>query len=445
MAQSFAAPDVVNLFKEVYGEGHDLLPEDYMLQKDIPFSEKQKTGEKYVEAVILTNENGWTLGGSGYDAFELEPAIAGAVKQAEVQPHISILGSVVPFGVISRSAGAGKKAFFDATKYIVKNNLKSHGKLLEIMRLYGQSDKYLGTVSYATATYRGVALTTGSGALDFNGTSVTFTNGVNTTSKHILFAPGQWAAGIWVGTEGAVIQQIATATGTVVAEGNLVSIDVEQGIIEVDFTPVAATAADSHALCFKGMASQKESIGVQKILSTEGSLFGISNTQYNLWKGNQYNVGSAKLKLEEVQNAVAQAVNRGGLDSDLKLYVNPRTLAKMITTEAGLREYDGSYKVSEGENGFESIKFHAQNGVVQIVAHRMVKEGDGFGMCLKEWSRSGSAEISFKVPGLDSRDLIYPLENQAAYAFRSYSDQYIFCNGPSKSIYFHSINDESST
>jgi len=43
--------DVVNLFKKVYGKIHDLLPEDYELQKDIPFSEKQKVGESWVEAV----------------------------------------------------------------------------------------------------------------------------------------------------------------------------------------------------------------------------------------------------------------------------------------------------------------------------------------------------------------------------------------------------------
>lgn len=43
--------DVVNLFKECYGDLQNLLPEDYLLAEDIPFSQKQKVGEKYVEAV----------------------------------------------------------------------------------------------------------------------------------------------------------------------------------------------------------------------------------------------------------------------------------------------------------------------------------------------------------------------------------------------------------
>lgn len=122
--------DVVNLFKRVYGDLVQLLPEDYPLQKDIPFNEKQKVGESYIEAVCLTNESGWTLGGSTMTAFELNPAIAGTVQQATVTPYSTVLASLVPWGVISRTAGGGEKAFFDATKYIVKNNLRSYGKLL---------------------------------------------------------------------------------------------------------------------------------------------------------------------------------------------------------------------------------------------------------------------------------------------------------------------------
>lgn len=43
--------DLVSLFKKVYGDLTNLLPEDYPLAKDIPFSQKMKVGEKYVEAV----------------------------------------------------------------------------------------------------------------------------------------------------------------------------------------------------------------------------------------------------------------------------------------------------------------------------------------------------------------------------------------------------------
>lgn len=436
---SVSTNEIVNLFKKVYGDLTDLLPEDYLLAKDIPFSAKQKVGEKYVEAVVLTNETGWTLGGSGFDAFELNPAIAGAVQQAEVQPYISVLGSVVPWGVISRSAGGGEKAFYDATKHIVRNNLKSHGKLLEVTRLYGQASALLGYVSYATATYRGVALTTGTGTIN----GIAFTNGVNTSSKHILMAPGQFASGIWVGMEGATVQQV-NASGTVVAEGQLIEVNSGYGYLGVDFTPVAASSTTSHRLCFKGQAEAKDMIGVNKIMSTSGTLFGVNNTKYALFRSQQKALGSVKLTLSRLNDALADAVNAGGLDGDVTAYVNPRTWATLTTTESAQRSYDQSYKAAEAENGFEAIKYHTQTGTVLVKAHRMVKEGEAYCMYLPSWSRSGSAEISFSVPGID-KEIIFPLENQAAMAFRSYADQYTFCHEPAKNILITGINDESAS
>ena len=441
-AGSVSTLEVVNLTKKVYGDLTNLLPQDQHLEKDIPFTEKQKVGESYNEAVVLTAETGITLGGSGSDAFELNPAIAGAVKQATVVPYVSVLGSVVPWGLISRTAGGGEKSFYDGTKHIFRNNLKSHGKFLEILRLYGQSASLLGYVSYATATYRAISFTNGGGALSVNGTSVTFTAGINAASKHILLAPGQFAAGIWVGMEGVKVQQV-NSSGVVVAEGKLVSVDSEKGVIEVDFTPVAASSTTSHRLCFEGMGEAKEMIGIQKILSTSGTLFGINNSQYRLYRGNTVSAGGL-LTFTKLNTYIANMVNAGGLEGDLDFYVNPRTWATLNSNEAANRSYDQSYKSNEAANGFEDICYHTQTGKLTFKAHRIVKEGDAMGLSLPTWSRSGSAEISFTVPGID-KEIIFPLENQAAWAFRSYADQYIFCHEPSKNIYVSGINDEAAS
>ncbi len=439
---SVSSGDVINLFKRVYGDLTDLLPEDYPLAKDIPFNQKMKVGEKYVEAVVLTNETGITLSATT-DAFELNPAIAGVIKQAEVTPYISVLPSIVPWGVMSRTAGGGEKAFYDATKFIVRNNLKSHSKFQEIFRLYGQADSLLGYVSYATATYRNVAFVNGTGTLLVNGSPVAFTNGINAAGKYILFAPGSFAAGIWTGMEGVAINQVDTA-GTIVAAGKLVSVDTEMGVIQVDFTPVAASTVTSSRLCFNGMQSAQDYIGIQKILSTSGNLFGISTSAYSFWKGSTANLASTKLTLPKFQIAVANMVNRGGMEGDLRVYVNPRTWANLASTEAGLRVYDQSYRPKDADNGFESITFYTQAGKAEFLPHRFVKEGDAFALHLPTWSRSGSAEVSFTIPGM-GQEVIFPLSNQAGYAFRSYSDQYVFNHKPADNLYFYNINDEAST
>lgn len=430
----------LDMFKECYGDGRDLTPNDQMLSKDIPFSEKEKVGEKFVESVVLTHETGFTLS-SSTDAFELNSPRAGVVRMAEVTPYLSILPSIVPWGVMSRSAGGGKKSFYDASKFIVKNNVKSHEKLLEVLRFYGQASSLLGYVSYATATYRGVAFTTGTGTLSINGTNVTFTTGVNTSSKWILLAPGSFAAGHWVGMEGVKVNQV-DSTGAIVATGSLVQVDADQGAIQVDFTPIVATSTTSHRLCYDGQEGAKDMVGIHKILNTtSGNLFGISTTSFSLWKGVVYPV-SGKFTLAKLELAVAQAVNRGGLEGDLKIYLNPRSWATVATTEAGLRSYDKTYSGNKAENGFRSVSFNTQAGVCELVPHRCVKEGDAFGMYLPSWSRSGSSEVSFSIPGM-AQEVIFPLENQAGHAFRSFSDQYVFCNMPAHNIFFSSINDES--
>ena len=438
-----SAPPVVDLFKEVYGDHTDLLPDDNHLAKFMPFSEKDKVGENYNEAVTLTHETGFTLSDST-DAFELNPARAGTVKQAQVTPYISVLPSIVPWGVISRSQGGGKKAFFDATKYIVKNNLKSHYKLLEILRLYGRSSKLLGRVSYATATYRGVSFTNGTGTLTLkDGSTLAFTNGVNTTSKAILLAPGNFAAGIWVGMEGVKVNQV-DSTGAIVASGTLVTVNAALGYITVDFTPIAASSTTSHRLCFDGMEASKDMVGVHNILSNTGTLFNIATSGYSLWQGNVVNVNSAKLSMQVFQDGVADMVNRGGMEGDLDIYVNPRSWADIVTAEANLVRHDAHYKPAKVINGFQGAEFHSQNGKAVFHAHRMVMEGDAFALCKPTWTRSGSAEASFQVPGM-AQEIIFPLQNQAGYAFRSYADQYIFCHRPADNILFQNINDESSS
>jgi hypothetical protein len=283
-----------------------------------------------------------------------------------------------------------------------------------------------------------VSFTNGGGTLN----GVTFTAGVNTSSKHILLAPGQFASGIWVGMEGVKVKQI-NASGTVVAEGKLVAVESDYGYIEVDFTPVAATSTTSHRLCFEGMEGDNEMVGVHKILSTSGTLFGINNSTYRLFRGNTASVGGL-LTFTKLNTYIASLVNAGGLEGDVDFYVNPRSWGTLNSNESALRDYDSSYKSSKAENGFEDIVYYTQTGKLTFKAHRLVKEGDAFGLHLPSWSRSGSAEISFKVPGLD-KEIIFPLENQAAWAFRSYADQYVFCHEPAKNLLLTGINDEATS
>lgn len=436
-----SGPDVVQLFKKVYGKLNDnILPEVYPLQKAFPFEEKQRTGENYTEGVVLTNEVGITMSSSG-ELFDLNPAVAGVVKQATVNPYIMVLPSVLPWSMASRSVGS-EQAFYNATKFLVKNNLRSHARFREIIYLYGQSEAKLGYVSYYTGTYRGASLTNGTGTLTLpNGNTVAFTNGINAAGKLILFQAGQFASGFWVSMEGVKVHQVATSSGVIVASGKLVGVKSSLGYIQVDFTPIAASSATSHTICYDGMQSGQDGIGIQKIMSTTGTLFNIPTQDYSLWQANQVDYRSSLFTLDKYNSAVADLVNVSSLEGELVTYLNPRSWATITNNSAGLRMLDESYK-SDFENGFESITFKSQNGRSTFVSHRCVKEGDAFSLYHPCWSISGSAQISFTVPGMpNAGQLIFPLQNQSGYAFRSYSDTYIFCNAPAFNIYHYNIND----
>ncbi len=343
---------VLELFKEVYGDMVDYKPTDQKLSKLIPFSTKAKVGEQYVTAVSLTFETGFTLS-SSTDAFELNAPRAGVVKQTTVVPYITVLPSIIPWAVVSRSAGGGAKAFYEATKFVTRNNLRSHEKLQEILRWYGQAPALLGYVSYATATYRNVSFTNGTGILN----GITFTNGVNTTTKNILFAPGSFAAGIWVGMENVRVNQV-NASNAIVASGSLVSVNVTYGYITVDFVPVAASSTTSHRLCFEGMEAARDVVGINNILTTTGTLFGINTQAYSLWKAINYPV-NGKFTLAKYNMAVADLVNLTGLEGDLTVFLNPRSWATVANTEAGLRVYDESYKPSGADRIRERHVLHA--------------------------------------------------------------------------------------
>ena len=186
---------------------------------------------------------------------------------------------------------------------------------------------------------------------------------------------------------------------------------------------------------------------MHKILTNTGSLFGISastSTGYSLWRGTSYAAGASLLTFARMQSAAANAMNRGGLDQDLVVYCNPRSFASLVNAEAARRQYDSSYGKAEFDNGAEAIKFFYAGGSMTLKPHRHVKEGEAYGLALDTWTRSGSAEISLNVPGLN-KEIIFPLENSSAHAFRSYSDQYLFSRAPARNFIITGINDEAAS
>jgi hypothetical protein len=352
-----------------------------------------------------SQEHGVTFAVSSDDAFSLEDAVAGAIKDAQVRGSALVLRSVLGLKAASSASSKGPRAFEIATKFLVQNMLRSVSKMLEIELLYGQVG--YGVVQSAV-----------------------------TTAVTITLA--EWAPGIWAGAENMPIN-IRDVTGAT-SRGNfvIVSVNMDTRVLTLATDAAAAGVVATDVIYHKG-AFGNEFAGLHKILTNTGSLFNIDASQYALWKGNSFSAGSAALSFQKLQDAISRGVEKG-LDSDVLVLVNPKTWADLLNEQAALRMYDQSYKSEVAENGSRSIKFHGQNGMIEILPSIYVKESYAYIIDPDTMMRVGSSDLTFKRPGKGD-EFFRDLENHAGYELRAYCDQALFCNAPGRNILITNITN----
>lgn len=396
MAGENTVTSLNGLFKEVYADKlENLIPEGTKFMQKVPFSQRKKElGSLYHQPVVLGLEHGITYAGPTDDAFALVDAVNGVIKDATVQGSQMMLRSRLGIAAASRAAGGEPKAFENATKFLVRNMLRSMARRLEVGMFYG------GMGIGAVGAVAGLVLT---------------------------IATAEWAPGIWAGSEQMKIDIYDATSVTLRGTAQVASVDMDARTVTVVAMPVGVIPTD--VIYFEG-ANGKEAVGIHKILTNTGLLFGINAAQYNLWRGNQLAIGGNPLSFARVQDGIARAVEKG-LDSDVTVFVNPRTWSDLLTEQTALRQYDSSYKVGVSENGSQEITFYGQNGKVEIVPSIFVKEGYSYVLCLEEMLRIGSTDITFKRPD-QGETFFRELENSAGYELRAYSDQALFSYAPGK-------------
>lgn len=401
------------LFKEVYADKmKELIPDMVKLLNMIKFMSKDKQpGNLYHQPVVLGLEHGITFASSDDDAFALQPAIAGAIKDAQVKGSPAVLRSILGYSAASRAAQGGAQAFMDATKFVVGNMLRSMSKKIEIEMFYGQ-------VGYAV-----VALSNNSGG--------------STAGAVLAIADAEWAPGIWAGAENMPIE-LRDSSGILKGSAVVKSVDMKAKTITTDSAIASPAAGD--IIWHKG-AFGNEFVGIHRIVDQTGltSLFNIdvSSSGYNLFKGNKYDAQSGALSFSKLNQAVARSVEKG-LEGKVTAFVNPRGWANMLSDQAALRKYDGSYSKKKLENGSEALTFFSQNGEIEIIPSIYVKEGYAYLLSMEDFARVGSTDITFKRPGADG-NFFRDLENASGYELRCYTDQAIFCAAPGKQTLIYGI------
>lgn len=383
------------LFKKVYAKKLvNLIPDGTKLLNKIPFaSAAERTGESYNQAVVLGLEHGVTFATNLEDAFALNDAVPGQIKQATVKGNALVLRSAMGYKTAQSSMGS-EKAFEQATKFLVGNMIRSVTKKLEIQMLYGQVG--YGVVASAASTV-------------------------------ISIETAEWAAGIWGGGEKMPIE-VRSADGlTSRGEGVIKEVNFENKTITTVAAIPGVIATD--VIWHKG-AYGKEFAGLHKIITNTGEIFGINATEYSLFKGNQY-PAAGPLTFDVVQKAISKAVEKGLDSEDALLMCAPDSWADLMDDQAALRQLDSTYSTAKTENGSKEIVFYSQNGKIEVVASIYVKSGYAYVLCVEDMVRIGSTDVTFVTPGRNE-EIFLQLPNAAGYELRLFSDQALFVASPAK-------------
>lgn len=418
MANTKTSLDTMFKYK-VAKKVNNLMPSHAIVQRAIPeLSKETRTGRKYLCPVALTYEHGVTYGDGS--AFAYNDDIAGVYDEIELDSDPIVLKSRVSLKAANRMANSESTfiTHMSLRSGVMKESLS---KRYEIEALYGKSTGGLCAIS---------ALSAVNTSPDPDQITITVTD-------------ASWAAGIWGGMEGCLLEARETDNSYGLQNDNadytLVSVDVDnkQLVISGNNTDLSDLSTND-VLFFKG-AYANSFYGIDAQLTNSGSLFGIDASVYNLWKANSYAVGG-ELTMRKLLKGTSKAVGKGGLNEDTYLFSSPITYEGLNADLAALRMFDSSYSEKEGKAGVSGISYQSQAGKIKIVSHPFMKEGEAFLVPQKGMKRVGANDIKF---GFGDGDYFEKLEGNAGFQLLAQGDWCILIEKPARCVKFTGItNDE---
>lgn len=402
------------LLKQAYSEDiSKVIPASSILQDQIDFvPDGQREGAQFNCPVLLSLPTGFTYG-SGYATFQ--PIIPSNVQYAYLTGSNINLRDGIANDLISR-AMTDKNSFMTASKYVMMALQKSMSKELELNLLYGSSGYGQGSVITASTA---------------------------TVSKLTISAVA-WAPAIWSGMENASLT-IMNGSSLVGTEGGytLTRVDIANRILYLtsssgDATTLVALNGTTVDV-YQNTGYGNQMVGLKSILTASSTLFGLATTSYSVWQPNTFDVGTAPLSLGKIEDACALATARGAEDEELSVLINPNSYANLVTEASSARRYDGSYSKKKLENGARELEYHGPNGIIKIVAHPFVKQGEGFVFPVSRAKRIGSTDITFDLPGFAGPALYLPSPTNTGVEVRVFTSQALFHEAPSHCVYLSNI------
>lgn len=422
-------------FKEVYGD--DFLkacPIERQIYDKFPFKKGEEPGAEFVEAIRMTEEQGFSFRKAGTEA-NMQPSIALRTESVRYTGDILEFRSTVSTEAVKRGM-TSTQAFKDTVGVRQEAQRDSLVKHLEWTLLNGGSP--CGVIATG-----GIA--SGSGA--FAGSQF----------KVLTLTPASYADAFWACSENMPLDiydnTSASLSGTATLRNTVVG--GVQGRFRVrawdpdalTLTVEADTATDWSTVVagdclWRATSYLNESLGMVGVCNSANQiLFNINQATYGQWRPVRDNTGGP-LTMNKLLRAVALIHSRSPTKAEYIARVHPLQWNALNTDLAALRRLTGdSYKSTKGNNGYGEIEYYSAMGTVRVVGHSFMKRGECIVTDDLKWSKRGVSDIDFAMPISSSNEPEYYLIKQDinAVEFRAYSQQGMYCNMPARNAYLGNL------
>jgi hypothetical protein len=418
MAEFTQVSSLTGFFYEIYDKIVDPIPTMAKFMAAVPFKGGAlEIGNKLHVNVIVSDEGGFTYAARDAGAFTVNAGISFQTQDAQVDAFQLLLQGSVDYESAAR-ASSSRKAFLELVGKKLQVMVASTKRRYESELWYGQSLKGLGEVES------------------------------NATPTVVLYT-AEFAPMLWQGKTGQQVD-VWDAAGTTkrgISPLTIQSVNIANR--SITFTSATTNVVQTDVLVWTGSygtaisaAQAKTCAGIFQIASNTGTMFNINAALYDVWAGNSLALGSHKLTLARVMEAMATLANRG-LEGDVDLWCSPLTWSTIVSDQAALRRYQAEV-VTKQQNGAKAIEFFYQTGKISIMGHGMVKQGYAVITETKKWNRIGAQDFSFKTPGLEEgRDIFWHDPAKAGFSYRYYGAQALFCEMPSHQMLITGIDNAS--
>jgi len=380
-----------------------LVGEDTHLIRDIPFQEGIKEGALFRQPVYLTRPHGITWATSD-SAPTLVSPIAAQTKELSFDAYQMIMRERVSYDAADRMASSDA-AYISATGDLPMWLRLAHLHYVELALWYGGHANGIGTVA------------------SISGNTLTITT-------------AEWAPQAWVGSENMRLDVYTTTTFNKTAQ--VVSYELDQMQVTVD----SASGVSVGDVLFPAGQYGNTLKGIHAVLTETSSQFGQSPTTFNLLKGVSQSCSGGTLKFETMLRGLAKAKAKG-LSKKAKLYCSEFSFPDIVNEVEGARtdsQRNGKADGTSIERGADNMKIFSPTGSFEIQTSSYCKKGYAFGLIQDgSWSRYGTSDVTFKVPGSKGDEFYMHLQDVAGYELRSWSNFANYTPRAGSNVVFTSI------